>query len=280
MINSITKYLLLILGCFVLFNTSFSQSENFRSRSSFGFMLGGSYYIGDLNKYAHFRRTNLSGGILYRYYVNSRIAIRGGVRYGKVEAYDSDASSAIQKQRNLSFQSEIWEVAAGLEFNYLNYKLGNEKYNFSPYLFLDLGVFRMNPQTKYNDELVDLQPIGTEGQGSSLSDKDPYPLTQIVIPFGVGFKLNLGKKAAISFEYGLRKTFTDYLDDVGGNYVDSELLAQENGSIASRLSDPSSSNLQMSGSRGNSATKDWYSMFGVMFTFSLGDPDKCFYQSK
>jgi hypothetical protein len=277
MMNSITKYLLLISGFLILSNTSFSQSENFRSRSSFGFMLGGSYYIGDLNQYAHFRRTNLSGGILYRYYVNSRIAIRGGVRYGKVEAYDSDASSAIQKQRNLSFQSEIWEVAAGLEFNYLNYKLGNENYNFSPYLFIDLGVFRMNPQTNYNDELVDLQPIGTEGQGSSLSDKDPYLLTQLVVPFGVGFKLNLGEKASISFEYGLRKTFTDYLDDVAGNYVDAELLAQENGSIAARLSDPSTSDLQMTGGRGNSATKDWYSMFGVMFTFSLGDPDKCFY---
>lgn len=277
MTNSFNKYLLIILGLIFLNNISYSQSENFRSRSSFGFMLGGSYYIGDLNKYAHFRRTNLSGGILYRYYVNSRIAIRGGVRYGKVEAYDSDASSDIQKQRNLSFQSEIWEVAAGLEFNYLNYKLGNEKYNFSPYLFIDLGVFRMNPQTKYNDELVDLQPIGTEGQGSSLSEKDPYSLTQLVVPFGVGFKLNLGEKAAISFEYGLRKTFTDYLDDVGGNYVDAELLAQENGSIAARLSDPSTSNIQMTGSRGNSATKDWYSMFGIMFTFSLGDPDKCFY---
>lgn len=276
--NSISKYLLLVSGIFLLCNTSFSQSENFRSRSSFGFMLGGSYYIGDLNQYAHFRRTNLSGGILYRYYVNSRIAIRGGVRYGKIEGYDSDASSPIQKQRNLSFQSEIWEVSAGLEFNYLNYKLGNEKYNFSPYLFIDLGVFRMNPQTKFNNELVDLQPIGTEGQGSSLSEKDPYPLTQLVIPFGIGFKLNLGQKAAISFEYGLRKTFTDYLDDVGGNYVDSELLAQENGSIAARLSDPSGSNQQMTGSRGNSATKDWYSMFGVMFTFSLGDPDKCFYR--
>jgi hypothetical protein len=277
MMNSYNKYLILILGFLFLNNISFSQSENFRSRSSFGFMLGGSYYIGDLNKYAHFRRTSLSGGILYRYYVNSRLAIRGGVRYGKVEAYDSDASSAIQKQRNLSFQSEIWEVAAGLEFNYLNYKLGNEKYNFSPYLFLDLGVFRMNPQTKYNNELVDLQPIGTEGQGSSLSEKDPYSLTQLVIPLGVGFKLNLGERAAISVEYGFRKTFTDYLDDVGGNYVDAELLAQENGSIAARLSDPSTSNNQLTGSRGNSATKDWYSMFGVMFTFSLGDPDKCFY---
>ncbi|MDX1651334.1 MAG: DUF6089 family protein [Brumimicrobium sp.] len=278
MINfTYTSRILLVLSFAVLSFSGKGQNENFRSRSSVGFLVGGSYYIGDLNKYAHFRHTNLSGGLLYRYYVNSRLALRGAVRYGNVEAYDSDASSEIQQERNLSFQSEIWEVAAGLEFNYLNYKLGNEKYFFSPYLFLDLGVFRMDPQTEYNGEMIALQSLGTEGQGSSLSDKSPYSLTQMVVPFGVGFKLNLGRKTAVSFEYGLRKTFTDYLDDVSGNYVDTEVLAQENGNIAARLSDRSLSSYPKTGNRGNSSTKDWYSMFGVMVTFSLGDPDKCFY---
>jgi hypothetical protein len=57
-------------------------------------------------------------------------------------------------------------------------------------------------------------------------------------------------------------------------------LAQENGDIAARLSDRSLNNAPMVGSRGNSSTNDWYSMFGVMFTFSLGNPDKCFYHSR
>lgn len=268
----------IFLALFILNMNVFAQTQNFRSRSSFGFMVGGSYYIGDLNQFHHFRRTNLSAGAIYRYYINSRIALRGALRYGTIEGYDSDANNAIQQQRNLSFQSDIYEVTGGLEFNYLNYKMGNEDYFFSPYLFLDIGVFRMNPQTEYNGEIIDLQPIGTEGQGSSLSEKDPYSLTQLVIPMGVGFKINIGKKIAVSFEYGIRKTFTDYLDDVGkGNYVDPTLLAQENGDIAARLSDRSAEGIQMVGSRGNSATNDWYSMFGMMVTFSLGDPDKCFY---
>ncbi|MEX1192630.1 MAG: DUF6089 family protein [Brumimicrobium sp.] len=278
MMFRITIFSIISFSVLTLNSSIHAQSENFRSRSSFGFMVGGSYYIGDLNKYAHFRRTNLSGGILYRYYVNSRIALRAGVRYGKVEGYDSDASSEIQQMRNLSFESEIWEVSGGIEFNYRNYKLGNEKYFFTPYLFIDIGVFRMDPKTNYNGDLVSLQQIGTEGQGSSLSDQNPYSLTQLVVPFGIGFKLNIGQKASVSFEYGLRKTFTDYIDDVGGNYVNPDDLAQENGSIAARLADPSLNDSPMTGSRGNSATKDWYSMFGIMFTFSLGNPDKCFYK--
>lgn len=272
---------ILILTIILSSAISNAQTENFRSRSSFGFMVGGSYYIGDLNQFYHFRRTNLSAGAIYRYYLNSRLALRGGLRYGTVEGYDSDANNDFQQNRNLSFQSDIYEVSAGLEFNYKNYKLGNSDHFFSPYMFIDIGVFRMNPQTEYNGELIDLQPIGTEGQGSSLSDKNPYSLTQLVIPLGVGFKMNLGKKMAVSFEYGIRKTFTDYLDDVGpGNYINPVQLAQENGDIAARLSDPSLSNTPMYGSRGNAATKDWYSMFGVMFTFSLGNPDKCFYHSR
>jgi len=273
-------YYISLLTCLLISfsNSTWAQSENFASRSSLGFSVGGSYYIGDLNKYKHFQNTHLSGGLLYRYHVNSRLELRGGIRYGKVEGHDSNASTDIQQQRNISFNSDIFEVSAGLEFNYLNYKMGNDKFFFTPYLFLDIGVFKMDPKTEYNSEEIRLQPLGTEGQGSSLSDKKPYPLTQFVIPFGLGLKLNLGKRAAISFEYGLRKTFTDYLDDVGsGNYIPVEELAKENGNLSARLSDPSKGSSQMRGSRGNSSTKDWYSIFGVSFTFTLGNPSTCYY---
>ncbi len=274
------------LRLFILFmllvsstNELWSQSENFRSRSSFGIMAGGSYYIGDLNPYFHFRRTKLAAGAIYRFSVNSRISLRSTFRYGSVEGYDSDADNEIQQMRNLSFQSEIFELTGGIEFHYKNYKLGNPKYFFTPYLSIDLGVFQMNPMTNYQGELIELQPLGTEGQGSSLSEKDPYPLVQFVVPLGVGMKLNLGERAAISLEYGIRKTFTDYLDDVGeGNYVSKTELTQENGNIATRLSDRSTVTGGMTGSRGNSSTNDWYSMFGVMLSFSLGNPDQCFYK--
>ncbi|HZH85995.1 MAG TPA: DUF6089 family protein [Brumimicrobium sp.] len=274
---------IIILSLLVFFTNGLThaQNQNFRSRSSLGFMVGGSYYIGDLNQFGHFKNTNLSAGLLYRYHLNSRLELRGGLRYGKVEGHDSDSNDPYKQARNLSFESQIFEVAAGLEFNYINYKLGNDKYFFTPYMFIEMGVFKMDPRAEYNGEMVSLQSIGTEGQGSSLSDKNAYPLVQIAIPFGVGFKVNLGDRAALSIEYGIRKTFTDYLDDVGsGNFINKVELAEQNGNIAANLSDKSPDNINLSGGRGNSATKDWYSMFGVMFTFSLGNPDKCFYQSR
>lgn len=254
-----------------------AQSENFRSRSSFGPMIGGSYYIGDLNRYGHFKNTNLSGGLVYRYYLNSRLELRANFLYGHVNAADADAGLPIYQNRNLSFQSDIWELAGGIEFNYLNYKLGDMKYFFTPYMFIEIGAFQMNPQAEYNGEFIDLQPLGTEGQGSSLNSIDPYALTQVVIPFGVGIKLNVTKRIAISLEYGIRKTFTDYLDDVSGSYANLDALLLENGNLSAQLADRSLGDVRSYGSRGNSSTKDWYSMFGAMITFSLGKPGKCFY---
>lgn len=271
------KYVFLLVFVFLVSN-SFAQRENFLSRSSFGPMLGGSYYIGDLNKYNHFQNTHLAAGLVYRYYINSRVELRGTLMYGKVSGDDALSKNPIQQQRNLSFESTIYEMSGGIEFNYFNYKLGDGKYFFSPYMFIDLALFRMNPKTEYNGELIELQPLGTEGQGTYLSDKDYYSLTQFAIPLGIGFKLNLGERAAISVEYGIRKTFTDYLDDVGGNYVDPNLLAAESGSIAARLSDRSISDFDAVGPRGNSATNDWYSMFGIMLTFPLGKEGTCYYR--
>jgi hypothetical protein len=186
--------------CFIIFLSSslLAQSENFRSRSSFGPMIGGSYYIGDLNQYGHFKNTNLSGGLVYRYYINSRIELRANFLFGHVNAADTDSDLPIFQSRNLSFQSDIWELAGGIEFNYLNYKLGDMKYFFTPYMFMEIGAFQINPQAEYNGVLIDLQPLGTEGQGSSLNSQDPYALTQLVIPFGIGIKLNITKRMAIS----------------------------------------------------------------------------------
>ena len=80
--------------------------------------------------------------------------------------------------------------------------------------------------------------------------------------------MNLKKRLAISIEYGIRKTFTDFLDDVSGNYVDTDILAAENGPLAAELADPSLDGASRTGfNRGNSSTKDWYAFYGLMITF-------------
>ncbi len=253
-----------------------SQFHTGRSRSELGVMLGGSYYIGDLNQYGHFKNTYLAGGLVYRYNINPRVSLRANALYAKVSGYDSQSKEAALRQRNLSFSSTIYELGVGFEFNYFPFQLGHDRYKGTAYLLAELGVFQMNPTANVNGREVELRSLGTEGQGTSLNPKGYYSLTQICLPLGFGVKLSLGDFIGINFEFGIRKTFTDYLDDVGGEtYADPLVLAAENGPLAAQLSNKSGS---LYGNRGNSATKDWYVFTGAMITFRLGRPEKCFHQ--
>ena len=94
-----------------------------KSSVDLGIFLGGSYYIGDLNQTKQFLFTKPAGGVLFRYNVNPRLAFRGNVLFGSIEGHDSYSSDLAQKQRNLSFKSNIIEVSIQLEFNFLNYRI-------------------------------------------------------------------------------------------------------------------------------------------------------------
>lgn len=240
-----------------------------------GLFLGGSYYTGDLNQMGHFNNlTQPAGGGVFRYNFNPRFAVRANGFYGTIKGDDASTSSFAQQQRNLHFKSNILEFSGIGEFNFLDYRMGNDKYPFTPYIFGGLGVFKHNPRALLNGNWIDLQPLGTEGQGTPLSDKKPYKLTQLCIPFGVGIKTNLAKRIGLTIEWGMRKTFTDYLDDVSGRYVDPFQLAAYRGVAAAVLSDRSlvrDSYGNVGRQRGNPTTKDWYCFSGFILTFKLKD---------
>ena len=262
---------------FILITTKVcGQQHNALTRSEFGCMVGGSYYIGDLNPNRHFYNTQFAGGFIYRYSVNARLSLRGNVFFGSVKAADSDSKVELLRNRNLSFQSPISEFASGVEFHYFPFHLGHNRYKGTAYILAELGFFKMNPKTEYNGQLYELQLLGTEGQGTAYSKKGFYKLNQLTIPIGFGCKLSLGQNTSLTLEYAIRKTFTDYLDDVGSdNFVDKDLLSEINGPVAGALSNR---NLNGShyGKRGTSATKDWYAFFGAMVSIRLGAPNKCY----
>lgn len=262
------RYLLVVLLSVCSLLNSKAQSDLFKARFELGVMGGASYYIGDLNPTKHFIYSKPAFGAIVRYNLSTRASLRFTGTYGNVYGQDSKSDDLFQVNRNLDFTSEIYELAVGFEIDLLKYRINDMKYPISPYFFYEIAYFRMNPQTNYNGNEIDLQTLGTEGQGTGLSDKGRYKVNQISIPLGIGLKFNLRKRVAMSIEYGIRKTFTDYLDDVSGNYVDPELLRAVNGPIAGELSNRTLDGGNLTGfNRGNSATKDWYAFYGVMLTF-------------
>jgi len=247
---------------------------------------GGAYYIGDLNPYAHFNQTNYAVGIVYRSnFDNERIALRIQAIYGQVAGNDAFSNDLNQLNRNLNFSSSILEIGPLIEINFIDYIVGDlsrKKFKFQTfYLLAGINYFKMNPLGNYQGEAIELQPLATEGQETSQNPSvKRYQLNQISIPLGVGYKFNVTKRFAISLEYGIRKTFTDYLDDVSGRYPDLQLLSQEAGQLSAYMSDRTLNeegynDMNYGMSRGNSKNKDWYSFFGAIISFRIFDHETC-----
>lgn len=267
------KYFFILF--FFLFCTLTGSAQRPNKKSAeIGVFLGTSYYIGDLNPLVHFGpMTKPAGGAVVRYNVNTRVALRANAFFGNVQADDALSSSSAQQQRNLNFKSKVTEFSAQAEFNFLDYQIGNERKKFTPYIFAGIGVFKFNPVAVYNNYSFTLQPLGTEGQGLEGGPRKKYKLTQMSIPFGIGIKTNLSKMIGLSIEWGMRKTFTDYLDDVSTTYYDPARLAAAHGAVAAVASDPSKGTdpnySNVGRQRGNPTTKDWYSFAGIVLTLKL-----------
>lgn len=230
---------LIILLCVLSPLLSFSQKNKWEKSKEIGLVVGSSYYIGDLNPYKHFgTRLHLGGGLSYRNNINRRWTIKSSLLYANVEAWDEDSDNEWMRNRNLHFKNQLIEGSLQFELNFFDYQIGNSQHKMSPYLFAGIAYFQMKPMAEYKGNWYELQPLGTEGQGTTLGE-DVYKTGLMSVPFGVGFKTNLFAVFGLSLEWGVRKTWTDYFDDVSGVYVNPELLEDLSGTLSSALSDRS-----------------------------------------
>jgi Domain of unknown function (DUF6089) len=213
-------------------------------------------------------------GLGVKYDLTSHLLLRSGLTYGKVSGDDKLSTIPALRQRNLNFISQLLEFHVGAEYDLFNL----QQTNFTPYVFAGIGVFGFDPYT--HDTLGArhyLQPLSTEGQGlSAYPGNKPYHRVQVAIPFGAGIKLRVNKEITLGYEFGLRKTFTDHLDDLSNRYVDRAALLAERGPKAVELAyrggelkdgDPV---YPADGTiRGGAAVKDWYYFQGITLSYRL-----------
>jgi len=114
---------------------------------------------------------------------------------------------------------EIDEFALMTEFNYWPYTTGTKR-NQTFYIFAGIGLTFYNPQGEYNEEWVDLRPLGTEGQQTDLSEVSCFTeTTTITLPMGMGYRRSLARDWSMTTEVGWRQYGSDYMDDTSGDYV-------------------------------------------------------------
>lgn len=211
--------------------------------------LGGANQIGTNGfKDLEFSATRQALVVGLRYKLTPFLALHGHATWGSVSGDDALTEEPFRRNRNLNFRSPIFELNCTFEASILSQKEGglyrlrgikkSPSYEVSAYAFAGIGVFHFNPKGELDGRWIALQPLGTEGQGISPA-RSKYSLTQVCIPVGFGFRYFFTRRMGVGLEYGIRKTFTDYIDDVSKTYYDKAAIAAANGPEAALLSDKS-----------------------------------------
>lgn len=234
---------------------------------------GMSHYFGDLNTDYDLSKPGIAAGAVARYNFNTRLALKFNASYGNVRATDADSENAFELARNLHFRSVVFDGTAQFEFNFLPYVHGSTDEWYTPYLFAGASVFYFNPKAEYQDEWIELRPLGTEGQFKG----EEYYTVQGGLAYGGGFKFSLSYRWSIDIEISSRVLFSDYLDDVSTVYADPDDLEAFRGPVAVALADRSAELLdrepigQAGRQRGDSSFNDSYTFVTVGVNYYFGN---------
>lgn len=190
----------------------------------FGISAGAAHYFGDLNTRAAFNRPKIAASLLFRKQFGNYIALRIQGTFAQLGYSDVYSKNQVQQIRNLSFNTNIFELALQGDFNFYRFIPGQKGYEFTPYVTLGAGFFSYDPYAYLGNEKFYLRALGTEGQNAGLTDRKPYGTMALSIPLGVGLKFCLTEKINFTFEIAHRFTGTDYLDDVSTTYAGSDVF--------------------------------------------------------
>jgi opacity protein-like surface antigen len=238
-------------------------------------LFGGiSNYSGDLqNKTFTLDQSYGAFGAGLQYDLTRHISVLTNFTFAHVGASDAYNKPDL-RFRNLSFQSRVFEWNVLGEYTFLDIS----KRRFSPYVFAGAALYHFNPFAF--DSLgnkIYLKPLSTEGEGlPEYPGSKPYKLTQFAIPFGIGIKLRITDNVVLAYEIGMRKLFTDYLDDVSTRYADQTVLLNAKGpkavEMAYRAGELKGGNTtypEAGTVRGSSKYKDYYYISGIRVSIAI-----------
>lgn len=203
-----------LTAVFVLTSFNLSAQRN----TDIGIFAGTSYYMGDLNTSVHYAAPSFAAGPIYRYNFHDRISVRGHAFYHSLSGSDPDFKGYIPPGSTREFHSNFVDLGLDLEFNWKPYRTAHRKTVASPYVFAGLGY-------------------GLKVAG------DVNTTSHITVPFGFGYKVNVGRWLSAGFEAGARKALSDEVDGITNPEFDGGVILFGN--------------------------NDWYFFTGVFVTYKI-----------
>jgi hypothetical protein len=273
------KYFLVGMAVFCSIFYACAQPDNsYVYQGEFGIAGGISQYFGDLNPDYHFNTPKPVFGIFFRKQLTDYISVRIQGQFAQVGYSDVyNKQNAFDQRRNLSFNSNIWQLGLQGDFNFFRFIPGDGNHRSTPYLTVGIGMFSFDPYAYLDGQKYYLRELGTEGQAAGYDGRKPYNNIAAYIPLGLGYKYNLNPKMNIGIEVVYNFTTTDYLDDVSKTYAginNFPALPDGDPSAAALLQDRSYETgtppIGIQGrQRGYSNQSDGFLFIEVMFSFNI-----------
>jgi hypothetical protein len=266
--SKLLLYITIFCACLqVSAQTRSSKQDWLKYRREVFVAIGSSQFLGDLGgrnragtHYSpadmNLASTRTAFGIGARYRVTKWFNVAGTFNYILLKGDDAETFDIYRNNRNLNFKTNTFEVMIRPEFGYSSTRFSGNRYSikktltakvhkrtWSIYAYTGLAVFTYNPKGRdASGNWVKLRPLHTEGEG--LPGGPPnYGSVGIAIPFGIHYKTTWDKKWTLGVDLCWRKTFTDYIDDVGSSYYDPVALGNAYGPKAVEMADPSKGNI-------------------------------------
>ncbi len=141
--------------------------------------------------------SRIGADVFCRYNFNHVWVVRGDAKYLMISGNDTYNSDVISKVRNYGFKTNVFQITANVEYNFLDFRDLKRKVRFSPYLTAGVGVAIFSMQSDF------VNPPKLPA----------YP----TIPFGFGVKYMLNKNWNIGAKYECSVLYTDKLDGIDGS---------------------------------------------------------------
>jgi hypothetical protein len=177
----------------------------------------GTHYFKDLD----IQGTRPIIGLGMRYKIVEKFAVKYRMVFAYLKMSDAYTQWLNRENRGIDVRTPLFETSIQGEWLLNKEKMGRRYTlshfrggrNFSilyvnTYLFLGVGGYYFSPQVHTGGVWV---PADISNFGRT-SRKETYSSTQLVVPFGIGFKYAINRKWKLGLEFGNRKLFTDYLD--------------------------------------------------------------------
>lgn len=183
----------LLLALVLLLGSASVRAQELEYALELGVMGGACFYMGDANYHSLYKGTNLGGGILARYNINPRMALKANIAYGGISGDASQYEYKYPENADIEWQFDksVIDVGVQYELSFWGYGTGASykgTKRLAPYIQVGLGC---------------------------TSTSGAFTLN---IPVGFGVKYKFKERWNVGLDWTMRFSMSDKLDGIADPY--------------------------------------------------------------